>query len=76
MSDSKFSLPHMNISSTHRGFHSEEIQRNGANDAVKKTSFNIPVELYRRLKTLSIESDRKLCDLLEEALYDLLEKYS
>lgn len=75
MSDNKFSLPRMNMTSSHQILHSVNEQEERS-EAVKKTSFNIPIELYRRFRTLSIESDRKLCDLLQEALYDLLEKYS
>jgi len=41
----------------------------------KPVTTNLEIELIRRLKYLSADTDRALNDLLEEAIQDLLKKH-
>lgn len=46
-----------------------------AADKKKQTGARIAPELYRRLRVLAAERDRRIGDLVEEAIEDLLKKY-
>jgi predicted DNA-binding protein len=41
----------------------------------KQTGARIPPELYRRLKVLAAQHDRRIGELVQEAIEDLLKKY-
>lgn len=44
-------------------------------DASVQIGARVPPELYRRLKILAAQRDRRIGDLVQEAIEDLLKKY-
>lgn len=79
MADNKdFNLAQLKIGSisTGRGGtnKAKKDERQDSNEK-KKTSFNIPMFIYRDLRKLAAQEDRKVGDIVEEALLDILKKY-
>lgn len=71
-----FTLPTMKIGSISSGqapARKAEVAQNLKE--IKKTSFNLPLDLYRDLKQLAVAEDKTLGDLVEEALQDVIRKY-
>lgn len=80
MSDNKnFTLPEMKIGSvSSRPASAQPSDRSPhvpAESRVRKTSFNIPVDIYRGLRMLAVQDDRHIGDIVEEALLDVLRKH-